>query len=144
MISNCPYEFIANHETLYKRLNEFVSIYNSKNKTAPMDVVFFDYFIGHILRVCRILSQPHGYMVLIGHGGRESKQYVNWLVILWLDKVIYLWHLIHQETSVYLNLKKLSKILLKKSNYYPLVLLLNDNNVGWAWFYSRKYILITF
>ena len=129
MIPNRPYEFIGNHEVLYKRLNEFVSIYNSKNKTAPMDVVFFDYFVAHILRVCRVLRQPHGHMVLIGHGGSGKQtvcQLASYIMTGQSDR--FMTFNAPRDFRLF-EFKKVIKDIIKKSNYYPLVLLLNDNNV---------------
>ena len=129
MIPNRPYEFISSHETLYKRLNEFVSIYNSKNKTAPMDVVFFDYFVAHILRVCRVLRQPHGHMVLIGHGGSGKQtvcQLASYIMTGQSDR--FMTFNAPRDFRLF-EFKKVIKDIIKKSNYYPLVLLLNDNNV---------------
>jgi len=80
MIPNPPYEFISNNQILYKRLNEFISIYNSKNKTAPMDVIFYHYFVAHISKVCRILRhlmEIWQNMISIGHGGSGKKLYAN-------------------------------------------------------------------
>ena len=130
MIPNRPYEFITNHEVLYKKLNEFVSIYNSKNKTAPMDIVFFDYFVTHILRVCRVLRMPHGNMVLIGHGG-SGKQTVCQLAsfIMTGQSDRYTTFNAPRDFKLF-EFKKVIKDIIKRSNYYPLVLLLNDNNVG--------------
>ena len=130
MIPNRPYEFITNHETLYKKLNEFISIYNSKNKTAPMDVVFFDYFVTHILRVCRVLRMPHGNMVLIGHGG-SGKQTVCQLAsfIMTGQSDRYMTFNAPRDFRLF-EFKKVIKDIIKKSNYFPVVLLLNDNNVG--------------
>ena len=130
MIPNRPYEFITNHELLYKKLNEFVSIYNSKNKTAPMDVVFFDYFVTHILRVCRVLRMPHGNMVLIGHGG-SGKQTVSQLAsfIMTGQSDRYMTFNAPRDFRLF-EFKKIIKDIIKKSNYFPVVLLLNDNNVG--------------
>ena len=130
MIPNRPYEFIANHEVLYKKLTEFVSIYNSKNKTTPMDVVFFDYFVTHILRVCRVLRMPHGHMVLIGHGG-SGKQTVCQLAsfIMTGQSDRYMTFNAPRDFRLF-EFKKVIKDIIKKSNYFPVVLLLNDNNVG--------------
>ena len=130
MIPNRPYEAITNHEILYKKLNEFVSIYNSKNKTAPIDVVFFDYFVAHILRVCRVLRMPHGNMVLIGHGG-SGKQTVCQLAsfIMTGQSDRYMTFNAPRDFRLF-EFKKVIKDIIKKSNYFPVVLLLNDNNVG--------------
>ena len=130
MIPNRPYEFITNHEQLYKKLNEFVSIYNSKNKAAPIDVVFFDYFVTHILRVCRVLRMPSGNMVLIGHGG-SGKQTVCQLAsfIMTGQSDRYMTFNAPRDFRLF-EFKKVIKDIIKKSNYFPVVLLLNDNNVG--------------
>ena len=130
LIPNRPYEFITNHEMLYKKLNEFVSVYNSKNKTAPIDVVFFDYFVSHILRVCRVLRMPSGNMVLIGHGG-SGKQTVCQLAsfIMTGQSDRYMTFNAPRDFRLF-EFKRIIKDIIKKSNYFPVVLLLNDNNVG--------------
>jgi len=47
--------------------------YNSFAK-RPLSIVLFDYALGHLLRICRILKMPHGHAFLIGleGTGRQS------------------------------------------------------------------------
>ena len=128
-IPDRPYEFEEDHNNLRKKLNEFLQIYNSKNKTAQMNVVFFDYFIAHILRVTRVLRQPRGHMVLIGHGG-SGKQTVCQLASYIMTGFSDRFNTFSAPRDFRLEeFKKIIKEIIRKSNYNPQTLLLNDNNV---------------
>ena len=129
-IPDRPYEAIEDLTLLNKRMNEFLGIYNSKNKTAQINVVFFDYFIAHILRVCRVLRQPRGHLVLIGHGG-SGKQTVAQLSSFIITGASEYFQTFAAPRDFKLNeFKKIIKDIIKRSNMHKIVLLLNDNNVG--------------
>lgn len=64
-----PYDEISDMKDLNKKLNFFLDFYNKQNKKSQLSLVFFEYAIMHILRICRVLRQPRGNMLLIGHGG---------------------------------------------------------------------------
>jgi dynein heavy chain len=68
-VNNRPYEEIVDLKNLTKKLELFMQTYNQKNKKAPLSLVFFGYAVTHILRISRVLRQPRGNAVLIGHGG---------------------------------------------------------------------------
>ena len=129
-IPDRPYDYVQDLNVLNKRLNEFLSIYNSKNKTNPLNIVFFDYFIAHLIRVCRILRQPRGNMVLIGHGG-SGKQTVCQLSSFIMTGFSDRFHTFSAPRDFKLEeFKKIIKDIIKKANFYHVTLLLNDNNVG--------------
>jgi dynein heavy chain len=62
------YEEIKDQNKLKKILIDMLDDYNmgSSNK---MNLVFFEDAILHILRICRVLRQPRGNIMLIGVGG---------------------------------------------------------------------------
>ena len=129
-IPDRPYEAIEDLAVLNKRMNEFLGIYNSKNKTAQMNVVFFDYFIAHILRVCRVFRQPRGHLVLIGHGG-SGKQTVAQLSSFIMTGASDNFQTFSAPRDFKISeFKKIIKDIIKKSSLNKVVLLLNDNNVG--------------
>lgn len=64
-----PYDEIRDVKDLNKKLNFFLEMYNKNNKKNMLTLVFFEYAVVHILRICRILRQPRGNMLLIGNGG---------------------------------------------------------------------------
>ncbi|MCQ2815716.1 MAG: AAA family ATPase, partial [archaeon] len=116
-------------ETLRKELQVYVNEYNIKNKSAKIKFVFFEYFIDHILRICRILRQPRGHSVLIGHGGSGKQSVCKLSSFIMTGKSEYF------ETFTVgsdLNVKKFKAIIkdiIKRSGQHSRVLLLNDNNV---------------
>jgi dynein heavy chain len=112
-------------------LNEFFETYNIKNKNAQIKYVLFDYFIDHILRVARILRQPRGNVVLIGHGGSGKQsvcQIASFITTLSSDSF---------DTFTVgsdLNVKKFKEIIkgvIRKAADKKRCLLLTDNNVGY-------------
>ena len=66
--SSLLYEYITDTNKLIKSLHSSLDDYNlsSSNK---MNLVLFDDAIEHILRICRVLKQPRGHIMLIGVGG---------------------------------------------------------------------------
>jgi dynein heavy chain len=67
-----PYEEIVSVQNLIKNLEYFQDMFN-KDKKSAFKLVFFDYAILHILRISRVLRQPRGNMVCIGHGGNGKQ-----------------------------------------------------------------------
>jgi dynein heavy chain, axonemal len=63
------YEEIKDQVQFKKKLEYFLDRYNSSNKNNQLNLVFFEYAKMHILRITRVLRQPRGNIVLIGHGG---------------------------------------------------------------------------
>ena len=74
-----PYEEIRDTNILVNKLEFFLEMYNKKYKKSPMNLVFFDYAVSHILRITRVLRQPRGNMVLIGNGG-TGKQVIFFII----------------------------------------------------------------
>lgn len=66
--SSLMYEYITDVNKLLKSLHSSLDDYNlsSSNK---MNLVLFDDAVEHILRICRVLKQPRGHIMLIGVGG---------------------------------------------------------------------------
>lgn len=52
------------HEFIIKSMNE----YNYRIDVVPIDLVLFRDAIDHICRITRVISQPRGYILLIGIG----------------------------------------------------------------------------
>jgi len=66
--SDKSYQKIDNIEEIPKKLNEYLAFYNSSSP-KQMNLVFFKDAIMHISRLCRVLRQQRGNMLLIGVGG---------------------------------------------------------------------------
>ena len=62
------YDEMNNMEALKKILQQYLVDYNEETSN-PMNLVFFNDAILHLLRICRILSQPKGNAMLVGLGG---------------------------------------------------------------------------
>ncbi|ETO22423.1 dynein heavy chain 7 [Reticulomyxa filosa] len=65
---NRTYDEINNMETVAKILRQHLENYNLQSD-APLNLVFFQDAIFHLLRICRVLRQPRGNAVLVGVGG---------------------------------------------------------------------------
>ncbi|CCW70167.1 unnamed protein product [Phytomonas sp. Hart1] len=62
------YEEIRDHDAIPDMLSEYLNSYNmTYNK--EVDLVFFQDAIKHISRICRVLRQPRGNVLLAGMGG---------------------------------------------------------------------------
>ncbi|XP_050431508.1 dynein axonemal heavy chain 2 [Adelges cooleyi] len=53
------------HSYIYSRLDE----YNASFGVIPMNLVLFRDAIDHVCRIARVISQPRGYMLIVGIGG---------------------------------------------------------------------------
>lgn len=62
------YEYITDKPKLIKGLHSSLDDYNMSSSNK-MNLVLFDDAIEHILRICRVLKQPRGHIMLIGVGG---------------------------------------------------------------------------
>ncbi|XP_058476444.1 dynein axonemal heavy chain 3-like [Solea solea] len=62
------YDEITNLNTLQDVMESYLEDYNSCSKT-PMSLVLFKFAIEHISRICRVLTQENGHLLLVGIGG---------------------------------------------------------------------------
>ncbi|EFO65273.1 Dynein heavy chain [Giardia lamblia P15] len=63
------YEPVMDREVLLERIRGFQQKYNELNRRSPLDLVFFDACVAHILRISRIIRMPRGHCLLVGVGG---------------------------------------------------------------------------
>ena len=62
------YDEITDLHALQEVMDFYLDEYNSMSK-APMSLVMFKFAIEHISRICRVLKQDNGHLLLIGVGG---------------------------------------------------------------------------
>lgn len=62
------YEEVADEEHLRRFIESSIKEYNSNSKFVPVEILLFSYYIEHICRIVRVISQPMGHMLLIGIG----------------------------------------------------------------------------
>ncbi|KAM7384052.1 hypothetical protein PAMA_011415 [Pampus argenteus] len=62
------YDEITDLHALQKVMEFYLDEYNSCSK-APMSLVMFKFAIEHISRICRVLKQDNGHLLLVGIGG---------------------------------------------------------------------------
>ncbi|KAF8279355.1 putative dynein heavy chain [Trypanosoma cruzi] len=63
------YEEIPNLVDARKTLESKLDSYNMGTNSAPLDLVVFNYVLVHVSRICRVLRQPGGNLLLVGVGG---------------------------------------------------------------------------
>lgn len=62
------YDEITDFNALQQVMEIYLDEYNNCNK-APMSLVMFKFAIEHISRICRVLKQENGHLLLVGIGG---------------------------------------------------------------------------
>lgn len=84
------YDEITNLQALQEVMEGYLDEYNSISKT-PMTLVMFKFAIEHISRICRVLKQDNGHLLLVGIGGsgRQSATklgtFINDYVLLQIE-----------------------------------------------------------
>ena len=63
------YAQIYDFDRFQSKLSDFLELYNSRNSTNRMNLVFFKDAIGHLCRISRILHQQRGNALIVGVGG---------------------------------------------------------------------------
>lgn len=65
---NSLYEEVTDENYLRDFITKSLNEYNSSAKVIPLDLVLFRDAIDHICRIVRVISQPRGYILLVGIG----------------------------------------------------------------------------
>ena len=84
------YDEIQDLEALQNVMESYLDEFNSGSK-APMPLVMFKFAIEHVSRICRVLKQDNGHLLLVGIGGsgRQSTTklatYINDYVLFQIE-----------------------------------------------------------
>lgn len=62
------YDEVTDEEALMKNMQGYLEDYNMVN-TQQMNLVLFQFAVQHISRICRVIKQPGGNVLLVGVGG---------------------------------------------------------------------------
>jgi len=65
---NSRYMEVTDEKYLREFINESLNDYNLSFGVIPMNLVLFRDAIDHICRIVRVISQPRGYIMLVGIG----------------------------------------------------------------------------
>jgi len=63
------YEPVYDRTALLERLKMYQARYNDVNRRNQLDLVLFDAFVSHVLRISRVIRTPKGHCLLVGVGG---------------------------------------------------------------------------
>ncbi|XP_050440794.1 dynein axonemal heavy chain 2-like [Adelges cooleyi] len=69
LTGNGLYKEIVDENCLMEFIENSAAEYNSNTDIVPIKIQLFGYFIEHICRVARVISQPRGHKLLVGIGG---------------------------------------------------------------------------
>jgi len=76
---NALYEEVADEKYLRTFLENTLENYNSSAGVVPMNLVLFRDAIDHICRIVRVVSQPRGYILLVGIGTTHLKALISFI-----------------------------------------------------------------
>jgi dynein heavy chain len=62
------YDEIPDEHQLLKIMQGYLEDYNEMTNN-PMNLVLFQFAIQHVARICRVIKQPQGNVLLVGVGG---------------------------------------------------------------------------
>ncbi|GBG81999.1 hypothetical protein CBR_g34179 [Chara braunii] len=65
---NMQYDEITDENAVFKVMESYLEDYNA-NTNKPMNLVLFLFAIHHVCRICRVIKQPGGNVLLVGVGG---------------------------------------------------------------------------
>lgn len=66
------YEEVTNEKYLRDFIENSLKMYNNSTGVVPIDIVLFKDAIDHICRIVRVISQPRGYILLVGIGTKTA------------------------------------------------------------------------
>lgn len=76
------YEEVTNEKYLRNFIENTIEIYNNSTGVVPIDLVLFKDAIDHVCRIVRVISQPRGYILLIGIGIKSVKSRLSFYLKL--------------------------------------------------------------
>lgn len=66
--NNSVYEEVTDEQRLRRFVDDSLEQYNSSAGSVSLNLVLFKDAINHICRINRVISQPRGYILLVGIG----------------------------------------------------------------------------
>ncbi|RHW74065.1 dynein heavy chain [Trypanosoma brucei equiperdum] len=76
------YEEITDAAEARRVLEGKVESYNALSGSGELDLVIFNYVLIHVARICRVLHQPGGHLLLIGVGGSGRRSCARFAAFL--------------------------------------------------------------
>ncbi|KAG8347796.1 putative Dynein heavy chain N terminal region 2 domain1 [Trypanosoma vivax] len=76
------YEEVTDVAEARRVLESKVEAYNLATSHGELDLVIFNYVLLHVSRICRVLRQPGGHLLLIGVGGSGRRSCVKFAAFL--------------------------------------------------------------
>lgn len=113
------YDEVHSEKLLIQRMEYYLNEYNTISK-SPLSMVMFKFAIEHISRICRVLQQDNGHVLLVGIGG-SGRQSASKLATFIADFKIFKVFNIHSTytrkcvSSIYILCKYFCKVMIGRN-----------------------------
>ena len=123
------YREFTSYKDLLTVYETFKSDHNSFSK-APLDVVFFAFFVGHANRIARLFSHPRGNALLVGVGGSGKRSAARFAAYMSDYRLM---QIELTKTYAFTDWREDLKRILREAGTFhrPVVFMLEDNQIRW-------------
>ena len=123
------YRELGNYAEVVASFDAFKVEYNAYTK-APLDIVFFSFFVSHTSRIARLFAQPRGNALLVGVGGSGKRSAARFAAFISDFRVM---QIELTKTYTFADWREDLKGILREAGTYhrPVVFILEDSQLRW-------------